>query len=328
MLLQSIVSLLYKRLGRVVLPVCAVPLLLLGGYSLSPASGLDSSDLGKFLPVSRHFTNPASNEDDANGFKVRDGNKEHQIRKVLFANNTSSHTGTDAAPADDSVVGVTPSNTAFVENRVPDWNGIWRDTAILFGAQVASIGFLYVMPESFSGWSDESKKENFKNYPEYFVNPVIDDDKFYLNFVLHPYFGATYYIRGRERGLNRVSSLCYSALLSAMYEFGVECIFEKPSIQDLMVTPVAGFLVGEFLFEPLRAVIKRKQELRWYDHAVLVLTDPIGVLSLGIEKMFGIKSTIMVDYSAPHMQNRSRSNAGETKSSRIDVTVHFPLNKI
>jgi len=326
MFLQSFVSLQCKRLGRVALSGCAVLLLLLGGYSLAPASEQDSSDLGIYLPASTHFTNSANNEDAANGTPLPDGNKDHQIGKVLFANNSSNHTLTDAVPADDCAVGITPSDTALVENRVTDWGGIWRDTAVLFGAQVASIGVLYAMPESFSGWSDESKKENFENFTDNFLHPVIDDDKFYLNYVMHPYFGATYYIRGRERGLNRASSLFYSALLSAIYEFGVECVFEKPSIQDLIVTPVAGSLVGAFLFEPLRAVIKRKQSLRWYDHAALILTDPIGFLSLGFEKIFGIQSTIMVDYSVPQMQNRSGSNAGATKNSRIDVTVHLPFD--
>jgi hypothetical protein len=327
MLYQSIYFSPCKRFGRVLRTACAVLLLLLGGYSLAPAGEPDPSDLGIVFPASTYFLNFASNEDDANGFHVFAGNKEHTVRKVLFANNISGPTSTDAARADDSVAAVTPLDKAFAENRVPDWSGIWRDTAILFVAQAGSIGILYVMPESVSGWSDESKNKSFKKYTDNFVNPVFDDDKFYLNYVLHPYWGATYYIRGRERGLSRVSSFAYSALFSAMYEFGVECVFEKPSIQDLIVTPVAGSLVGAFIFEPLRNVIKRKQELIWYDHAALVLTDPIGVLSLGIEKLFGIKSTIMVDYSAPHMRRRSGSaTAGESKSSRIDVTIHVPLD--
>ena len=29
--------------------------------------------------------------------------------------------------------------------------------------------------------------------------PVWDDDEFYLNYILHLYWGATYYMRGRER---------------------------------------------------------------------------------------------------------------------------------
>jgi hypothetical protein len=298
-------------------------LLLLAGYSQATANELDSPDAGGLLPVFTHYTSPAGNQDEPFTFQVNAGETEHPAGKALFANNTSCHTGIDAAPAAEPAGGEAPSRTAIAEKRTPDWGGIWRDTAVLFAAQVGTIGVLYVLPESVSGWSDESKKENFRNYSKHFVNPVFDDDKFYLNYLVHPYWGATYYIRGRERGLDKVPSLVYSALLSAMYEFGVECIFEYPSIQDLIVTPVAGSLVGAFLFEPWRASIKRKPELRWYDHAVLVLTDPIGVLSLGVEKLFGIQSTIMVDYSTPRRQNRS---AGAPDSGRIDVTFKFPLN--
>jgi hypothetical protein len=111
-----------------------------------------------------------------------------------------------------------------------------------------------------------------------------------------------------------------------MYEFGVECFFEKPSIQDLIVTPVIGSLLGAFIFEPWRESIKRKQELRWYDHATLAVTDPVGVLSLGIEKMFGMKSTIMVDYSVPQLQQRSAGSAVASKGSRIGVVMQFQLN--
>lgn len=182
------------------------------------------------------------------------------------------------------------------------------------------------MPESVSNWSSEQKKNSFKKYAKNVVAPVIDKDKFYINYVLHPYWGATYYIRGRERGLDKVPSFVYSALISAMYEFGIEAFFEKPSIQDLIVTPVIGSLMGAFLLEPLRDSIKRKQELHWYDHAALIVTDPVGVLSLGIEKLFGIKSTIMVDYSIPQLQQRSAGSAVASKNNRIGVVVQFPLN--
>jgi len=325
-LFHEVCSLIGQWLGRTVLLACAVPLLLLAAHTKSSASTLDPSGHEILLPAFTLAGFPASDEGDAGGVQAGSRSKQSLIRKAMFTTATSSRTSTITAPSAETAADESPSHTAVANNRVPDWCGIWRDTAILFGAQVASIGVLYVMPESVSGWDDESKKENFKNYPKHFVNPVIDDDKFYLNYVIHPYWGATYYIRGRERGLNRISSLFYSSLLSAMYEFGVECIFEYPSIQDLIVTPVAGSLVGAFLFEPLRAVIKRKQELRWYDHAALVLTDPIGVLSLGIEKLFGIKSTIMVDYSAPQMQKRSTGSAIASKSNRIGVVVQFPLN--
>jgi uncharacterized protein DUF3943 len=227
-------------------------------------------------------------------------------------------------PADETAADESPSHSVVTENHIPDWNGVWRDTGILFGSQFVAAGIIYTMPQSASGWSEDQKKNTFKHYAENFVNPNWDKDIFYLNNVLHPYWGATYYIRGRERGLDIVPSFVYSALISAMYEFGVECFFERPSIQDLIVTPVAGSLLGAFIFEPWRESIKRKQELRWYDHAALIVTDPVGVLSLGIEKLFGITSTIMVDYSVPQLQKRSTGTAIASTSNRIGVVVQFP----
>ena len=227
------------------------------------------------------------------------------------------------------------AETASVEPRphgstslpqVPDWSGVWRDTGILFVSQAVAAGVIYVMPESFSGWSSEEKKNSFKKYTENVVSPVIDKDDIYINYVLHPYWGATYYTRARERGLDKSTSFVYSALISSMYEFGVECFFEKPSIQDLLVTPIGGSLLGALIFEPWRESIKRKPEPAWYDHATLVLTDPVGVLSAGFEKMFGIKSTVVVNYSVPQVQNRSAGITVASKDRRIGVGFQFLFN--
>lgn len=129
------------------------------------------------------------------------------------------------------------------KERVADWDGIWRDTAILAGAQVGAAAVLFALPESVSKWTSEDKKNTFSDYADNFAQPRFDNDEFYINYVLHPYWGATYYIRGRERGLDQASAFVFSALISGMYEFGIECFFEKPSLQDLVVTPVVGSLI-------------------------------------------------------------------------------------
>jgi len=218
-----------------------------------------------------------------------------------------------------------PPSILIAEKSTPDWNGIWRDAGLLVGSQIGAVAITYVLPESFSNWSKEKKEQMFSNYGKHFVDPVIDDDKFYVNYILHPYWGSTYYIRARERGLNKKSSLVYSALMSGMYEFGVECIFEKPSIQDLIVTPGVGSLLGAFVFEPLRDKIKRKPDLHWYDHAVLVATDPIGVLSTGFEKLFGIKSNILITYLIPKTPKPSLSSLSGANEKRVGVTMEFLL---
>jgi hypothetical protein len=109
-----------------------------------------------------------------------------------------------------------------------------------------------------------------------------------VNYIGHPYFGATYFIRARERGFDRIDSFLYAAVASAIYEFGVEAIFERPSFQDLIVTPVGGALLGGFVFEPFRNWIKRKPELKWYDHVGLIVTDPIGALNYLADSLLGI----------------------------------------
>ena len=207
-----------------------------------------------------------------------------------------------------------------VESAVPahvtktkDRDGLWRDTRILVGAQVAAIGVLYVMPESVSGWSPQQKRNGLRNYEKNVQSPGIDKDKFYINYVLHPYWGAAYYTRARERGFAEGESFLYSAAISTLYEFGVECFFEKPSVQDLVVTPVVGSVIGKYLIEPVRMKIKQKEERDWYDKALMVATDPIGVLSNTIEKMFGIKSQVEVNYTTP------------SGGPRVDVMVKFQL---
>lgn len=321
MLLHAVCSLIFQWSGRAVRLACAA-LLLATAHSESSASSLYPA--GHETLALAGF--PAADIDHAAGVQAGASNRKTLIRKATFTSTTSSHAGATTASVAEAAAGESPTHSAAADIPIPDWNGVWRDTGILFGTQLVTAGIVYTMPQSVSNWSDEQKKNGFKKYAENFVNPVIDKDLFYINYVLHPYWGATYYVRGRERGLDKVSSFLYSTLISTMYEYGVECFFERPSIQDLIVTPVVGSLLGAFVFEPWRESIKRKQELRWYDHAALAVTDPVGVLSLGIEWLFGIKSTVMVDYSVPQLQQRSTGSAVASKSSRIGIVVQFPLN--
>lgn len=186
----------------------------------------------------------------------------------------------------------------------PDYGGAARDTAYFMVFQLAVIGLLYVAPESVSGWTDEDKEDfDSGKWEEHVKDPERDDDHWFINYVLHPYWGATYYIRGRERGFSRPQSFFFSFGLSFLYEFGFEAMFEKPSYQDLWTTPVIGSLVGEFWFTGVRDRIKAKPgELNWKDKTVLFLTDPLGVLSSATDRLLGIDSNVTVktfDTAAP-----------------------------
>jgi Domain of unknown function (DUF3943) len=207
-------------------------------------------------------------------------------------------------------------DTAVTSGR--DWVGLGRDTAFLIGYQLAVSGVLWVLPEDISGWSEREKNRGVDNWVRNVGSPEFDKDGWAMNYIAHPYWGATYYIRARERGFGEVLSFVYSAFASATYEFGVEAVFEKPSIQDLVVTPVAGALVGAFVFEPIRNRIKAKPDLAWYDHLGLFLTDPIGALNGVFEGLFGIKSDVQVNVKVPRV-TRSPERTGSLGNRAIGL---------
>lgn len=179
----------------------------------------------------------------------------------------------------------------------PDYPGVARDTAYFMLYQTVIIAWLYVLPESISNWTDEDKETySFEKWKENVRNPHWDEDTFLVNYILHPYWGATYYVRGRERGLSRTQSFFFSAGLSFLFEFGFEALFEQPSYQDLLITPIVGSLIGEYWFWGVRERIKAKPgELGWQDKTVLFLTDPLGVAGALTDRLLGIETDLSVD---------------------------------
>jgi Domain of unknown function (DUF3943) len=177
----------------------------------------------------------------------------------------------------------------------PDWRGLRRDTGYFLAYQAVVIGVLFALPTSVTKWESSDIGDPFERWRENVSNPVWDKDEAFINYVLHPYWGGAYYVRGRERGLDRPQSFLYSAFLSTLYEYTYEAFFERVSLTDLIVTPVLGTLVGEYLFTPIREHIRAKSgELTWSDKALLVLTDPLGVVGAWTDRTWGVTAELSI----------------------------------
>lgn len=123
------------------------------------------------------------------------------------------------------------------------------------------IGAIWLLPEDVSNWSEEKVGKKFGDkYLEHVTNPpIMDNDSPLINFIGHPYSGAIYYTVARHAGLSKMQSFGYSVFMStAFWEYGVEAIFEEPSIQDLIITPILGSLLGA-LFESYTDSIKKNK---------------------------------------------------------------------
>lgn len=120
----------------------------------------------------------------------------------------------------------------------------------LFLSHALSLCFLFSSSKQKTNWEYEFGGDLFKHAGEnlktaWTRGPVWDNDPFVTNYVQHPYAGSFYYNLVRSRGATPGASFGYALIGSTIFEFLTEAFFERPSTQDLIITPVLGSLMGE-----------------------------------------------------------------------------------
>jgi hypothetical protein len=69
-----------------------------------------------------------------------------------------------------------------------------------------------------------------------------------------------------------------------VWEFGIESCFERPSSEDLIVTPVVGSLLGEARFQAKRALLEADTPTA---RVLAVLVDPVQSLAEVVGRALG-----------------------------------------
>ncbi len=166
----------------------------------------------------------------------------------------------------------------------PNWHRMWINTAVLSGAFVGTLLVLECLPEDATAWN-RAEIQSQAPFKRWFKNifkrgPEWDHDKFYFNYILHPYAGAAYFMSARSCGFNTWQSLLYSTCISTIgWEFGVEAFMERPSIQDLFITPLVGSAMGEGFYNIKRYIAKHNYRLLGspiLGNVVAFLVDPVN----------------------------------------------------
>ena len=179
--------------------------------------------------------------------------KRHLIVLLLFFFTVIGEGSGRAEDLEDRLNSLTPSNEIVEEGEPGDENGSEKEYGKEPGVKeflldtVYHYGFLWagrffyvrqkedrIFDTSFSKWIDNITQA-----------PVWDDeDSFFTNFVIHPLFGAEYYLFYRARGHSVWASAIGSFVQSALFEYAVEGLVETPSLQDLIFTPAIGTPLG------------------------------------------------------------------------------------
>lgn len=168
----------------------------------------------------------------------------------------------------------------FLRNKEASFGRkILRGGGLTLGLQSATLGAAQLLPSDFTSWSYDFKT-NFVN--AFTMPPVIDEDPWYINYIGHPYQGAYYYNAYRSQGAKVWQSALMSVAHSAMWEYLIESNFERPSIQDLIVTPVLGSALGELTH--YLTIQMSKNGFKWYEIVIVCIINPMWALNNGFKR--------------------------------------------
>lgn len=190
---------------------------------------------------------------------------------------------------------------SFWDNNI-DYRRFKANVYTVLGASVVALGLLYIMPESFTNW-DKSEIAPDKLFSKWWDNvssgPVMDEDDFFLNYVTHPYWGAAYYMSARSSGASAPYSFLFSFIASTFFwEYGVEAFAEVPSIQDLIITPVIGSIIGEGFYLSKRHILSNDYNLlnsKILGHVAVFLMDPINEVASLFIKDSNAKNDLIIN---------------------------------
>ena len=142
-------------------------------------------------------------------------------------------------------------------------------------------GMVALIPPEKSGWPEVrfgSMGQNLKR--AYTTPPVLDKDDWYFNYLAHPYAGMAYYNAVRSQKATILQSSLFTVGNVLLWEYVLEATVEQPSIQDLIITPVAGILLGELAHRTTTALARNG--FLWYEMIPVILINPMFVVNNGL----------------------------------------------
>lgn len=210
--------------------------------------------------------------------------------------------------------------------RRQNWVRLAENTGVLFAAGFATLGILELLPENATAWNkkDISGEPMWKRWWKHFrAGPVWDSDQPLFNYILHPYAGAAYYMSARSQGFNVLGSLAYCTFISTVFwELGIECFNEVPSIQDLIITPVGGMVLGEAFYLLKRHIVAHDYRL-WgspvLGNTVAFIIDPVNEV-LGL--IFGNSARQWIKYRKLQGMQVSSSWLPTTPGMKFGLTIN------
>ena len=165
------------------------------------------------------------------------------------------------------------------------WKKVGRAELFIGGVELLGMAVLILMPKEVTKWSDDWAQDAWRNLKRSFsTTPVWDKDDWALNYIGHPIAGSYYYNALRSQNASRFHSFLFSTAQSFIWEYIIEGVAERPSAQDLFITPVVGSLLGEFTHQLTMSM--RKNGFNFFEKVFVLLLNPMFVINNGFGPRF------------------------------------------
>lgn len=148
--------------------------------------------------------------------------------------------------------------------------------SLIFGMNMAVwAADRYILKGEYAYISPQTMKNNFKH------GFVWDNDRMETNMFLHPYHGSLYYNAARSNGYDYWRSGVFSLGGSLMWEMFMEN--EYPSVNDLVVTPIGGMILGEMFYRTTDLILNDRttgKERAGREIAAFILSPARGLMRI------------------------------------------------
>lgn len=173
----------------------------------------------------------------------------------------------------------------------PETEGIWFKNAetfpkrflysqtILWPSSIAGHIGLYIAKDDFD-WSRAVRKSVYLT--TFTTLPDFDQDHWSWNYEVHPYMGSISYLTYRNRKASVWESAIGAGLNSIIYEYIIAGGTQPPSLNDMIVTPIAGSLLGEGLYQ-FKKLLLKDRHLNTLEKILITICDPVEVFYFGFD---------------------------------------------
>jgi hypothetical protein len=153
------------------------------------------------------------------------------------------------------------------------WKKMGRAELFIGGTELICMGILMALPKEVTKWEPGFMNDAMRNIKRAFTTmPENDEDGWGFNYVGHPIAGSLYYNSIRSQGATIFQSFLFSFAQSAFWEYVIEGAAEQPSLQDMLITPIFGTLLGEA--SHVATLKMRRNGFNWIEKITVIILNP------------------------------------------------------